>query len=220
MKGKVLGFDPASGSGAIAGDDGKRYRFTAADNKGPQALKPDDAVDFEADGEQAKDIYAVRPAAASPAGVAAAGGSAEGLPPVVQSFLSRPSTVGSAVVILGALIAGYLNAFSMMGLGGASFLYILLFALPVLAGGLIYLELTGHALTPTIRLATGVAAIAAPVLVPLIVGSGGGVGGLFGGLGVYGGDWFGFNITLPKILMVGGGVLILLNHFGKVKKLG
>jgi len=218
MKGKVLGFDPAGGSGVISGDDGRRYKFTAADNKSPQALKPEDVVDFEADGEQARNIYTVTPAA--PVSAGAPGGSPAGLPPAVMSFLTRPTMVGSALVILGALIAGYLNAFSMMGLGGASVLYILLFALPFLAGGLIYVEMTAHQLTPTVRLAAGVAAIALPVLVPLIVGSGGGLGGVFGGLGVYGGDWFGFNITLPKILMVGGGVLILLNHFGKLNKLG
>lgn len=42
MKGKVLGFDPASGTGAINGDDGKRYKFTTTDNKSPQPLKPND----------------------------------------------------------------------------------------------------------------------------------------------------------------------------------
>ena len=220
MRGRVLGFDPASGSGAITGDDGKRYKFTTADNKSPQALKPEDVVDFEADGEQARDIYTVTPAARAPVGAGAPSGSSTGVPPAVMSFLTRPTMVGSALIILGALIAGYLSAFSMMGLGGASFLFILLFALPFLAGGFIYLEMTGHALAPKVRLATGVAAIALPVLVPLIVGSGGGLGGVFGGLGVYGGDWFGFNITLPKILMAGGGVLILLNHFGKLSKLG
>ena len=77
MKGKVLGFDAAAGTGAITGDDGKRYKFTAADNKSPAPLKANDTVDFEAsEGDTAKEIYAVKTGFSIPAGLA--GASAEG----------------------------------------------------------------------------------------------------------------------------------------------
>ena len=59
MKGNVLGFDQTAGTGAITGEDGKRYKFAASDNKSPAPLKPNDTVDFEIDGDAAKDIYAV-----------------------------------------------------------------------------------------------------------------------------------------------------------------
>lgn len=224
MKGKVLGFDAASGTGAITGEDGKRYSFATADIKGgSSALKPNDSVDFEAEGSAAKDIWPVvaggfaMPKFNTPGGDSSASPSAAG-GDIVQMVLARPIVIWAALVILGALIAGYLNAFSMMQFGGMAFLFILLFLLPVAAGGLIYVELTNHALKNQARLATGAAAIALPILVPVIVGSGG-MGGLFSAFGAAS-DWFGFGITLPKILMVGGGVLIILTHLGYIKKLG
>ena len=57
MKGKILGFDAASGTGAISGEGGQRYNFTAADFKSPAPAKTGDNVDFEADGATAKNIY-------------------------------------------------------------------------------------------------------------------------------------------------------------------
>ena len=40
MKGKVLVFDAAAGTGIVNGEDGKRYAFTAADNKSPTRRRP------------------------------------------------------------------------------------------------------------------------------------------------------------------------------------
>ncbi len=223
MKGKVLGFDAASGTGAISGENGQRYNFTAAEFKSPAPAKANDNVDFEVDGANAKNIYVT--AGAMPNVDLAAMASN----PTVAGILAKPTIIWAAIVILGALIAGYLtSSFNMMQFGGTSFLFILLFLLPILAGVQIFFELTNNQYVVLGRLVTGVAAVALPILVPVIVGGGGGAGGLFGGLGGLGGiggvgvfgDFFGFNITFPKILMVGGGVLILLTHFGIIKKLG
>lgn len=71
MKGKVLGFDAASGAGAISGDDGKRYKFAAADNKSPAPLKANDTVDFEVVEDAAKEIYAVKTGFSIPSGLGA-----------------------------------------------------------------------------------------------------------------------------------------------------
>ena len=57
MKGKVLGFDAAAGTGAINGENGQRYNFTAGEFKSPTPAKAGDNVDFEADGANAKNIY-------------------------------------------------------------------------------------------------------------------------------------------------------------------
>jgi hypothetical protein len=60
MKGKILGFDDASGRGHIAGPDGKRYAFTAKDLLGGKAAKQGDEADFEVNGDAAVDIYITR----------------------------------------------------------------------------------------------------------------------------------------------------------------
>jgi hypothetical protein len=60
MDGKVLGFDAASGTGAIKASDGARYTFSIGDWKGTAAPKPNDDVDFEAVGGAAREIYVTR----------------------------------------------------------------------------------------------------------------------------------------------------------------
>jgi TM2 domain-containing membrane protein YozV/cold shock CspA family protein len=52
MRGKVLEFDVAGGTGVISGDDGKRYPFSRADlGGGVTALIPGRDVDFEVGGD-------------------------------------------------------------------------------------------------------------------------------------------------------------------------
>lgn len=226
MKGKVLGFDAAAGTGAITGDDGKRYKFTAPDNKSAAPLKANDSVDFEVDGESAKDIYAV-------AGAASVDLSAMAANPTVANILAKPNVIWAAIVILGALVANYIGAVQAAGqmselaaamnqLGaafgvgggdgagmqlGAYVLYLLL-AIPIMAGVLIFFELTGHQLTPKFRQWTAYAAIGGPIVIPIL-------SALFMGAG------FRFpSIDLGFILVVGGGVLILLTTMGIIKKLG
>ena len=236
MKGKVLGFDPASGTGAINGDDGKRYKFTAADNKSPQPLKPNDSVDFEADGDSAKDIYAVKTGFSLPTGggAPAAGGAPVAGGDIVQQILAKPNVIWAAVVILGSLIGGYLAAIGNIGggpggaYGFAGFVSSLLFAIPVLAGVLVFFELTNHKLTPTFRLVTGAVAIGGPILLPLLTsmfmpqgfGFAMEFASAFGMGGAVGGGIFSFAITPGLLITVAGGVLILLTHFGIIKKLG
>jgi hypothetical protein len=225
MKGKVLGFDAGSGTGAINGDDGKRYKFTATDNKSAAPLKPNDSVDFSIDGESAKDIYAV-------AGAASVDLSAMAANPTVANILAKPNVIWAAIIILGALVANYMGAVQAAGqmselaaamnqLGaafgagaggggmqlGAYVLYLLL-AIPIMAGVLIFFELTNHKLTPRFRQWTAYVAIGGPILIPIL-------SALFMGAG------FRFPyIDLGFVLVVGGGVLILLTTMGIIKKLG
>lgn len=233
MKGKVLGFDAASGTGAITGDDGNRYNFTTADNKSPAPLKPNDTVDFEIDGNAAKNIYAVKTGFSIPNVGAAAGGApaAGGATPAggefVQVLLARPNIMWAGIVILGALVGNYIGVFNAMGQMGefgsmmpagfqaAMYLSMLLILIPIAAGVLIYFELTGHKLTATWRFATAVAAIAGPIVIPLLAGM-----MIQSSMGMFGsmmGPGFGLHIDLGTILVVGGGVLILLTHMGILK---
>ncbi|MEA1083975.1 TM2 domain-containing protein [Sphingomonas sp. CD22] len=68
MRGQVLGVDQRTGEGLVAGDDGRRYRFTPEDwaQRGEPAIGLH--VDFEAEGDRALSVFAM-PAAG---GVAAA----------------------------------------------------------------------------------------------------------------------------------------------------
>lgn len=227
MKGKVLGFDPASGTGAINGDDGKRYKFTTADNKSPQPLKPNDSVDFEVDGDNAKDIYAVKTGFSLPTGGAApaAGGAPVAGSDVMQQILAKPNVIWAAVVILGSLIAGYLSTIELIGggpmgmLGMAGFFYALLFFIPFAAGGLIFVELTNHKLTPMVRLGAGGFAAAGPIILPLIGNAM--LPGMMGmAMQMGGGGGFANILSVGSIITIAGGVLILLTHFGIIKKLG
>lgn len=63
MKGKVLGFNEAEGTGAITADDGSRHRFSRVDWRGERPPTAGLAVDFESEGGAAKDVYPVTGAA-------------------------------------------------------------------------------------------------------------------------------------------------------------
>lgn len=222
MKGKVLGFDPTSGTGAITGDDGNRYNFATADNKSPAPLKPNDTVDFEVDGSAAKNIYAVKTGFSIPTGSASTGAAAGAGGDYAAMILAKPNVIWAAIIILGSLIGGYFNTLSLIGggpmgiFGFAGFILALLFLVPVAAGVLIFFELTNHAMTPLFRLVTAALAIGGPILLPIlagmVLGVGGGFGGMPGGLGL-----IGFHIDLGTVLAVGGGVMIVLTYMGIVK---
>lgn len=57
MKGKVLGVASAAEPGVITGEDGSRYRYTAADWKGTRDAVAGAQVDFDAEGNAAREIY-------------------------------------------------------------------------------------------------------------------------------------------------------------------
>ncbi len=241
MKGKVLGFDPAAGTGAINGDDGKRYKFTAADNKSPAPLKANDTVDFDgADGENAKEIYAVKTGFAMPTGLGAGAGDAAGGTPVaggeyVQMILGKPYVIWAAVIILGSLIAGYLGTLDALGkmsgpfgsgLGISALFVALLFAVPVVAAVLIFFEFTNNKMTAQFRLLTAAVAIGGPILLPVLAGllAPQGLrdiremGAAFGGGGRMGIlEFIGFGISPGMVITVAGGVLIILTNMGIVK---
>lgn len=232
MKGKILGFDAAGGTGAISGEDGQRYTFSAADFKSPAPAKPGDNVDFAVEGSSAKDIY-VTASALPNVDLSALKSNA-----TVANILAKPYVIWAAVIILGSLIAGYfgtLEAFSRMsgpfgsGLGISAIFIALLFAIPVVAGVLIFFEFTNHKLTAQFRLITAAVAIGGPILLPVLAGllAPQGLqdiremGAAFGGAGRMGIlEFVGFGISPGMVITIAGGVLIVLSHMGIIKKLG
>ncbi len=63
MRGQVLGVDTRTGEGLVAGDDGKRYRFTPEDwaQRGEPAIGL--KVDFESEGDRALSVFPMPDAA-------------------------------------------------------------------------------------------------------------------------------------------------------------
>lgn len=57
MKGKILGVAAGDLTGAITGEDGKRYRYEIADWRGERLAQVGATVDFEAQGNVAHDVY-------------------------------------------------------------------------------------------------------------------------------------------------------------------
>jgi len=57
MKGRVLGFDADSNTGAISGDDGNRYEFVRLEWHAPGSPGRGITVDFLPDGPRATQIY-------------------------------------------------------------------------------------------------------------------------------------------------------------------
>ncbi len=76
MKGKILGVAAGELTGAITGDDGKRYRYVIADWRGERPASVGAGVDFEVEGGAARDVY---PAVGAFAGVGAGAASVEAL---------------------------------------------------------------------------------------------------------------------------------------------
>jgi uncharacterized membrane protein YhaH (DUF805 family) len=57
MKGRIIGFDPATYKGAINGQDGQRYDFVMQDWRGQNKPHVGAEVDFQPDGGHAKEIF-------------------------------------------------------------------------------------------------------------------------------------------------------------------
>jgi TM2 domain-containing membrane protein YozV len=67
MRGQILDYSVQTNSGTIAGGDGNRYYFTGTEWRSPSVPTRGTAVDFEAEGNQAKALY-VAPGAVSTTG--------------------------------------------------------------------------------------------------------------------------------------------------------
>jgi uncharacterized membrane protein YhaH (DUF805 family) len=61
MRGNVIGFDPDTNTGAIAGHDGNRYDFVTLDWHGPGRPRKGDLVDFQAIEQRATEIHLLEP---------------------------------------------------------------------------------------------------------------------------------------------------------------
>ncbi|WP_432769113.1 MAG: hypothetical protein HEQ22_17445 [Sphingopyxis sp.] len=126
MKGKILGFSEADGSGAISADDGSRHRFVRAEWRGDKAPVAGMIVDFESEGGSAKDIYPVGGGALGNLNVDLSGLSGLSASPGgarVTELVTKSLAVPLALVVLLACfldaIASPMQSVSLFGLGDA-----------------------------------------------------------------------------------------------------
>lgn len=106
MKGTILGFTAASGSGVITGEDGKRYGFSRAEWHSERPIMAAMAVDFEAREGEAIGIYPVSSASAVPDL-----GALTGSPAVAKARSLATGTLAFPLAIL-VLVACLLTALS------------------------------------------------------------------------------------------------------------
>ena len=127
MKGKILGFDDAAGSGAISAEDGTRHKFARADWRGGDKTPTAGmTVDFESEGGAARDVYPVAGSAMAALGtigadIGALSESEQGAR--IAALMTRTLAVPLAVLVL---LACFLPALSspvqsatLIGLGNA-----------------------------------------------------------------------------------------------------
>ncbi|MBN8847148.1 MULTISPECIES: hypothetical protein [unclassified Sphingomonas] len=203
MKGKVLGFSADAGTGAIAGDDGKRYAFSVADWQGGQPVDPGARVDFEAEGQVARGIYAETGGAGIDMGAIAASPAAGKAKSLLTGTIAVPiAIVALLACVMPALsmpqksvslldlpsILTILNPFGALGGGdegaggpsaGFKLLLMLRFAAPLLSALVLWQAWRGGALR-MVTLAAGAASILAFLLVMLVKTGITSQGGMFG----------------------------------------
>jgi len=111
MRGRILGVATGDTAGAITGDDGQRYRYTAADWRGERPAVAGGVVDFEVEGQAARDIY---PTVGGASGAAGAVASVEALArsPVGERVLGLFRTTLALPLALVILVAFFLPALS------------------------------------------------------------------------------------------------------------
>ena len=240
MKGQILGYDEAAGTGAISGEDGKRYSFSVGDWKSDKEPKAGNRVDFVVAGDAATDIYREGGAGltAPDMDLSAITGNA-----TLMGAITKPHLVGAALIIVGWLVAGHLllvnNVFDAIGglgdlgrlvgvqasiiLAQIGFFSLLLFYLiPLAAGWLVFTSLQNQE-TARQKGRAWKAGIILPIAVPAIAW-------LFIWLGItrelpsrMAGEFDMFaliDIDLGFLLMIAGGVLVLLNQMGMLKSFG
>lgn len=106
MKGIVLGYDTETEAIVLRAEDGARYRFAPSEWRDRQSARKGDEVDFEPDGDRAREVYAIAAkqpvdaAAVSPLSVVA------GWPPA-RFFLLRPVLTCAILVLLACLTGAY-----------------------------------------------------------------------------------------------------------------
>lgn len=119
MRGKILGFDASSGSGAIVNDSGERFTFVAAQWRGQQVIQGGLTVDFEPMSGVATEIYPVGNALGGQVDLSqlAASSTVQKIRTLAMTTLAFPLAVMLLIATLLPAISGPQQSVSIWSLG-------------------------------------------------------------------------------------------------------
>lgn len=107
MKGVVLGYETETETIVLRADSGRRYRFQVTDWRDRGSPRKGDSVDFEPDGDRARDVYRVAPSRLVETDALAAPVSVVGDWAPARFFLARPVFSFAILVLLACLVGAY-----------------------------------------------------------------------------------------------------------------
>lgn len=129
MRGKILGFTPSSGSGAISGENGERYTFVAGQWRSDRPITVGTSVDFAAVAEVATEIYPVASAMPGAADLATSPG-VQKLRTLSMTTLAFPL---AALLLLATFLPAITTPMSSASLWGIGSISKMMSANPLLA---------------------------------------------------------------------------------------
>jgi hypothetical protein len=121
MKGKILGFTPSSGSGAIAAEDGRRFTFEASQWRSDKPIAAGTEVDFAPSGDAATEIYPIAASFAAPdLSALASSDVAQKLRGLAMTTLAFPLALLLLIATFMPALSTPLRSFSLWSLGGVA----------------------------------------------------------------------------------------------------
>lgn len=118
MKGKILGFTPSAGTGAIAGDNGDRFSFVAAQWRSERPIAVGTSVDFAPVAGVATEIYPVAGAAPIDVGELAASPAVQKARGLFMTTLAVPLAALLLIATFLPAISSPVSSASLWGMGG------------------------------------------------------------------------------------------------------
>ena len=118
MKGKILGFTPSAGTGAIAGDNGDRFSFVAAQWRSDKPIAVGTSVDFAPVAGVATEIYPVAGAAPIDVGELASSPAVQKARGLFMTTLAVPLAALLLIATFLPAISTPVSSASLWGMGG------------------------------------------------------------------------------------------------------
>ncbi|WP_375398220.1 hypothetical protein [uncultured Sphingomonas sp.] len=118
MKGKILGFTAAAGTGVITGENGERFSFAATQWRSDKPIAPGMTVDFDAREGVATEVYPVTGGMAFNAADVTASPAIQKARGLVMTTLAVPLAILLLIATLLPALSSPIQSVSLWGMGG------------------------------------------------------------------------------------------------------